>query len=251
MVKRTVAALVVLTAWLGSAGGARAQNLGLFKNASLDIFAMGGGSTLVNPQSFTEAGRLYHARFTPGYKYVIGASVPYGKLLSFEGSFTGGPNNLVLANEEIFPHTSGPPASQTYPIRVYNGSLSAVFHAPFSFRQLHPYAAAGVDYSRFSPTREAIAIATNYGFGSVSTAPYFTHNDKFGLNVGVGATRRLTKRLSLRIDLRDHVSSSPGFGLLGAGLSPLEGTTTVPIYPVKGRVNNIVYTAGFVYHLGK
>jgi hypothetical protein len=99
-----------------------------------------------------------------------------------------------------------------------------------------------VEYDRFSPTQAAINLATNHGFGAVSTA-LINHNDKFGFNMGVGVDRKIFKRLSLRIDVRDHVTSSPAFGL--------PNSYSAAVFPVAGRANNIVYTAGIVFHLGK
>jgi outer membrane protein W len=132
-----------------------------------------------------------------------------------------------------------------YPARFYAGSLSAVFHAPFSYRHFRPYAEGGVEYDRYTPTRGAIATARNHGWATVNTA-LLTHNDKFGMNVGVGIDRKFTKRITFRIDLRDHITSSPAFGI-----PPAQTEASIAIFPVKGRANNIMYTAGILYHLGK
>src|ERR1019366_9274937 len=172
-----------------------------------DVFVLGGGSTLVDGLNFDAAGRVFHSRFEPGYKFTIGASVPYGKLLSIETAYTYGPNNLVVSNTNIFPH-----AGTVYPVSDFIGSLAAVVHAPFSRFHFRPYVEGGVEYDRFSPIPAAITVAVNEGFGTVSTAN-ITHNDKFGFSAGVGADRKLTKRLAFRIDVRDHVTSSPAFGL--------------------------------------
>jgi len=244
MVKNSVRGVVVLAVCWLSAGAMQARDLPNL--LQLDVFVLGGGSSLVDPQTFTQAGRLYHGRMELGPKFTIGVAVPYGKLLSIETAFTTGPNDLFLANENIFPHVSGPPAAVTYPSRTYIGSLSAVVHAPFAFHRFHPYAAGGVEYDRFSPTPGAITTAKNSGFAAVSTA-LITHNDKLGINVGVGLDRKLTKRLTLRIDLRDHVTSSPAFGLPPRPTTDSLGAS----FPVSGRANNMVYTAGIVFHLGK
>ena len=120
--------------------------------------------------------------------------------------------------------------------------MSAVVHAPFAILHIQPYAEGGVEYDRFSPTPAAITTAKTEGFGAVSTA-YINKNDKFGLNFGVGLDRKVTKRLTFRIDLRDHITSSPAFGL--------PNVQSDAIYPVSGRAHNLMYTAGIVFHLGK
>jgi len=236
--KKAVQGLMVLTALLWSTGGAQARDL--FKDMQLDAFVLGGGSTLVDAQYFNSAERLFHSRFDLGPKFTLGVAVPYGKLLSIETAYSYGPNDLVVTNTNVFPHVG-----QVYPVRVYIGSLSAVVHAPFALFHLRPYAEGGVEYDRFSPTDAAITTAKNQGFATVSTA-IITHNDKFGMNVGVGIDRKLTKRLTFRIDLRDHVTSSPAFGL-----PPKPTADSAAAFPVAGRANNIQYTAGIVFHFGK
>ena len=245
MMKKTVQALFVLTALFWSTGGAQARDL--LQNLGADVFALAGGSTIVDAQYFYSAQRLYHTRFEPDYKYTLGVSVPWGKMLSFETAFTAGPNNLVLTNVDIFPHVG-----VVYPVNDYVGSLAAVVHggsvrAPKVHFHFRPYAEAGIEYDRFSPTSAAISYAYNYGWASTSTTN-MTHNDKFGMNVGVGLDHRLSKRLTFRVDMRDHITSSPAFGIQRA-VTPV--SLNYGIYPVKGRANNMVYEAGFIYHLGK
>jgi opacity protein-like surface antigen len=207
----------------------------------LDVYGLVGGSTIIDAQYFDSAGRLYHTRFEPSPKFNIGVAVPYNKFLSIESGFSYGPNDLVLTNTNIFPHTS-PLSVTVFPVNVYLGTLSAVVHAPFSARHFQPYVEAGLEYDRFSPTQSAIIDAVQHGWASTSTA-LINHNDKFGFNLGAGLDRKLTKRLTFRIDARDHVTSSPAFGL--------PNSYSAAIFPVKGHCNNLVYTAGFVYHLGK
>lgn len=239
---KTVQGTMLLAVLLMSTGAVEARDL--LKDAQADVFVLGGGSTLVDANNFAEAGRLFHSRFDLGYKFTVGVAVPYGKLLSIETAFTTGPNNLYLTNINIFPHTAAAGAIREYPSRTYIGSLSAVIHTPGSFHHFRPYAAGGVEYDRFSPTPEAITAAKS-GFGTVSTA-IITHNDKFGLNLGCGIDRRFTRRITFRIDLRDHVTSSPAFGL-----PPVQTVDSLAIFPVKGHANNIVYTAGILFHIGK
>ena len=235
MLKKTVQGLMVLTALLWSTCGTQARDL--TKDLQFDVFVLGGGSSLVDPHYFDSAGRLYHSRFELGPKFTIGVAVPYGKLLTIESAYSYGPNDLVVTNTNAFPHVG-----TVYPLRDYSGSLSAVIHAPFSHFHFRPYAEGGVEYDRFSPTPGAIATALNQGFAAVSTA-YINHNDKLGINVGGGLDRRLTKRLTFRIDLRDHITSSPAFGL--------PNSQSAARFPVSGRANNVEYMAGILVHLGK
>jgi opacity protein-like surface antigen len=236
--RKTLQAWVALVILLASAESVRARDL--LKDAQADVFVLGGASTLVDAQYFKGAGNLFHSRFDFGPKVTVGVAVPYGDLLTIETAFTTGPNNLWVSNTNIFPHHG-----VEYPSTTYIGSLSAVVHAPTAKFHIRPYAAGGVEYDHFSPTQEALTTAKNEGFGAVSTA-LITHNDKFGLSIGGGLDRRLTRRITFRIDLRDHVTSSPAFGL-----PPVQTGDSLAIFPVKGRANNIVYTAGILFHIGK
>jgi len=238
MMKKTVQGLMALAVLLLSAGAAPARDI--VKNIQFDVFVLGGGSTLVDVQNWQSAGRPYHSRFEVGPKITLGVAVPWGKLLSFETAYTYGPNNFYVTNLAVFPHVP-----VEYPVRFYSGSISGVVHAPSSLFHLRPYAEAGVEYDRYSPTPAAITTAKNQGFGAVSTA-IINHNNKVGITVGGGLDRKILKRLTFRIDLRDHITGSPAFGL------PFKSDSgDTAFFPVTGRANNLEYTAGFVFHLGK
>jgi opacity protein-like surface antigen len=197
---------------------------------------------MFDAQYFGSAGRLYHTRFEPNYKFSVGVAIPYNKYLSLESGLTYGPNDLVLTNTNLFPHTVASGSVVIYPVNNYMGTLSAVVHTPYSIRHFKPYVEAGVEYDHFSPTRAAVAEAINNGWASTSTA-LINHNDKFGFNLGVGLDRKLTKRLTFRIDARDHITSSPQFGLPNS-YSPAT-------YVTKTHSSLAVYTVGLVYHIGK
>ncbi len=214
----------------------------LLPGAQLDIFGLAGGSTLVDAQDWLSAGNLFHSRFAPGTKFMIGADVPYGKVISIETSFTMGPNNMIVTNTD-----QNPRQEILYRTRFYSGSASVLVHAPV-VRRFHfqPYAELGMAYDRYSPTDQAVSYAYNHGFAAVATQVDINHNDKFGFTVGGGLDHKISKRWKFRIDLRDHICGSPAFGL------PYVSTTdSAATYPVRGRANNIEYTAGFIYHLGK
>jgi hypothetical protein len=238
MRKKTVQGLMALAVWWLSTGTAQPRDI--FKNVQADVFVLGGASTLVDPQTWTSVA-LFHSRMDMGTKFTIGVAVPYGKLLSIESAFTYGPNNFILTNEDLFPHVG-----QVYPARSYIGSLDGVVHAPFAFKHVRPYAVAGVEYDRFSPTPAATAMAKNVGFAGASTT-IMAHNDKVGLNVGIGLDRKLLKRVNFRIDVRDHVTGAPAFGIPPKPTTDSFGAS----YPLSGRAHNIIYEAGLVFHLGK
>jgi opacity protein-like surface antigen len=240
MLKKTVQSLLLLTAILFGAGSIQARDL--FQNVKFDVYGLAGWSTMFDAQYFVSAGRVYHTRFDPDYKFSLGVAIPYNKYLSIESGITYGPNNLVLTNTNLFPHTVASGSVRVYPVNNYIGTLSAVVHAPYSFHHFKPYVVGGVEYDRFSPTRTAILDAYNNGWASTSTA-LINHSNKFGFNLGVGLDRKLTKRLTFRIDARDHITSSPQFGL--------PNSFSDAVYVTRTRSSLAVYQVGLVYHLGK
>ncbi len=236
--KKVVQALVLLAALSLSTRGALAA--GALANAKIDVFVLGGGSTFIDEHYFNDSGRVFVSHFQVGPKVTIGISVPYGSILSIESSYTWGPNDWVVQNNNLSPRVS-----VVYPMRLSSGNLSGVIHVPFSRFHFRPYVDGGVEYDQFIPTTAAINYATLHGFATASTASINT-SDKVGLSVGFGVERKIFKRLSLRIDVRDHVTSSPNFGI------PPASTAANPApFDVAGRGNNIEYTAGIVFHLGK
>ena len=238
MRKKTVRVWMLLAALWGATAGAFAD--GPLANAKVDVFVLGGGSTFIDEHYFYDAERTYLSYFKVGPKITAGFAVPYGPILCIELSYTYGPNNWVVQNNDVMPRVG-----VVYPVRYSSGNLSAIIHVPYSKFHFRPYVDGGVEYVQFTPTKAAIKYALDYGFASASMA-YINANDKVGITVGFGVERKLIKRLSLRIDLRDHVSGTPGFGI------PLAPTAANPApFIVQGRSNNIVYTAGFVYRLGK
>lgn len=239
IVKKAGFGLVAVAVLLLNTGGARASDI--LKQDQIDIFVLAGGSTFFDSTNFPDAGRVYHSRYDLGQKFTFGAAVPYGKLLSIETAFTFGPNNLVITNTNVSPHVG-----VVYPMHDYIGSLSAVVHAPFSRFHFRPYLEGGVEYDQFRPSRSAINYAYYNGFASVSSDEYFNRNDKFGLSAGGGIDRQLFKRVTFRIDLRDHITGSPRFGL------PTKVNGYNPVaFAAPARAHDVVYTVGFLFHLGK
>jgi hypothetical protein len=74
-----------------------------------------------------------------------------------------------------------------------------------------------------------------------------TGSSEFDFNFGAGIEARPWDHFGVRLDLRDHVTGFPSFGLPQNATGP-----NAPFFPVSGRVQDVELTAGFVYHfLGK
>jgi len=237
MLKKEVVRALVLAAVFSSCSKA-ADIAGRLANMNFSVFAMAGGSTLFDSEYFTSASETYHSSYETGSKVTIGTGVPLGKIFAIETSYTWGPNNLLVTNTSLFPHVG-----TVYPVRVHILTISAVARAPFQVVGFRPYGAAGWDYARYAPTIDAQVIANNQGFGAVSYAQ-LTDTKRVGFSLGVGVEHKIAGKLNFRLEARDHIASSPNYGLPAAA-------TTSAIFPVSGYANNVVYTAGLIYRFGK
>jgi hypothetical protein len=234
--QRIVQGLTVAVALVFGAVTASASD---FKyNYNFDVFLMGGGSSLFRGTDFTSADEQYHANYAKGYKFAGGIGIPVGQILEVEATYTTGSNNLQLTNDSLTPRQL-----RSYGVVEHMGSLDAVGHAPVARWGFHPYAAAGLDYTRYAPTAAGNQVAATYGWAAVTPAT-LAADIKLGMNVGFGVERKLAPHVTFRLDIRDHITSAPNFGL--AANAP-----TAPIFPVSGYAQNVVYTAGIVVHFEK
>ena len=225
----TVAAALCLTATLGVA-----QN-------SL-VFVTGGGSKIGDARSFEEAFIPYQSSFAAGGGGNVGLELPLKKsnIFGVEVSYGLSRNNLELTNE----NTPSLPVTTSYGLRDNRFSGDLVAHSPSTFRGIRPYGVVGGEYDRFSPTSAAVALGNTVGFAYAPVAK-LTSQGTGGVNFGGGLDYNLTEKWGVRIDVRDHITSSPTLGL------PFVNTSTSPAYfPVSGNAHSIQYTIGIVYHFG-
>jgi len=209
-----------------------------FRDLNLSVFGMVGGATFWDKREFFSADEKFKSSYDVQPRYAWGTSVPLTKLLGLEAEYSAGPSNLRITNISLNPRTSG-----VYDVRHHTISVNVLMHSPIRILSFRPYAAAGWDYNRFAPTLAANQFANVSGFGAVSTAELQTA-DKLGMNFGVGLEHKILRRVALRVDVRDHVTGTPTYGL------PAQSSNSA-IFPAKGTANNVVYMAGIVVRLGK
>jgi len=209
-----------------------------FKDIDMTVFGMAGGATFYDKREFISADEKYKSSYDVQPRYVWGTGLPLTKLLGLEVAYSTGPSNLRVTNISLNPR-----ASNVYDVRHHTASVNVLLHGPVKFFGVRPYAAAGWDYNRFAPTLAGKQFANWQGFGAVSTAT-LTYTDKLGMNFGVGLEHKISRRVTLRLDARDHISGSPTFGL------PAQASASA-IFPAKGSANDVEYTAGIVVHIGK
>ena len=233
--KRFVQGLIVTVALCLSAAAGRAQ-----ENR---IFLMGGAASLGDKSSFTELYIPFTTSYANGGRGIVGVEVPLkkSKIFGFEGSYGFGQNNLKLANLE---YTYAPVTS--YGLRNNRVSGDLVVRSPSAYHGAHPYVVFGVEYDLFSATGAAQSLATTEGFAAEPTAK-LSSNGSVGVNFGGGIDYKVTSRFDLRLDVREHIASSPTFGL------PTSEPTTAGLawFPVTGSAHILEYSIGITYRFGK
>ena len=210
-----------------------------YKLEKFKVFVMGGGSSLFSSHSFTQNYRDWESKYVTGGKVIMGGEYRLSKILGFEGAYSFGANDLDITNLTADPNTT-----TRFGIRVQRVSGNIVLHSRQLISGLRPYATAGLEYVRFSPTDDAKETAsTAGGFGSTAQVDVRPDN-RFGFNYGAGLEWRLSRVLGLRLDVRDHLTGSPHYQL------PTTGSTT-GMFPVSGIAHDLEYSAGLVFYFGK
>lgn len=206
---------------------------GLFSNPAqaqgLRVFAMGSGSFLLGDDLFTRNGDPWRSDYATGGKITFGGEYTMNSFLGVEGAYAYGRNNLVITdlndNEEA-----------GYGVRLQRFSSNVVVHSPVKLLGIQPYVTGGLEVTRFSPTSDARTRAFTEGFAGDPAV--LEASNKFGLNAGGGLEVSILPAVALRLDLRNHMTGTPRFGLSESR------------FPVTGRTNNLELSAGFTIHLG-
>jgi opacity protein-like surface antigen len=205
-----------------------------------EIFVMGGGASLRDAQYFEQNTVPYTSSYAMGGRGMVGAETPLNRLFGLEGAFTYGQSNLVISN-----FGASPAAKTSYGIKNLRYSGNLVGHSPITFRGWRPYATAGIEIDSFLVSNKAAETAVADGFGGAPTA-ILRSQDKEGFNFGGGLEWKATSRISLRLDLREHLTGSPNYALPSSSL-----ILTDPIFPIAGKARNVEYSIGIVYFLHK
>jgi len=231
--KKFMQGLIVTVALCLSATAGRAQN-------SL-LYLTGGATSVRDARSFYEASLPYTTNFATGGVGNLGIEVPLkkSKIFGLEGTYGFSQSNLRLNNLNTNPVTT-----TSYGLRDSRISGDIVAHSPGTYRGARPYFVLGLEYDRYSPTSSATTLATKTGFAYAASAKLASEGDG-GVNFGGGIDYKVSAKVGLRLDVRDHITSSPTLGL-PYGQTP----TSLAFFPVSGDAHNIAYTIGIVYHFG-
>jgi len=205
------------------------------------VFIEGGASSLRDKQYYTVYGSSFASTYRTGNSFTVGAEYPIFKTLSAEGSYGRFRNNLAITN---YFNSTTPNSVMGYGVQGQRVTLDANAHAAEPIRGVRPFLVFGLDVDRFAPTSDGAALAKSQGFNGVP-GTVLNPDYRFGYNFGGGLDISLTHLLAVRVDARDHRVTSPTLGLPHSATSGFTG-----YYPVTGKMNDFVLSAGFVIHFG-
>ena len=197
---------------------------------------MGGGSFLEDERFFNQpsagegAADRFRSNYASGGRLIFGGELSLNRILGFEGSYAAGHNNLDLTN-------LGESRTLGYGVRTQRLSANLLGHSPVALLGLRPYVTAGLEYDHLGPSSRAKTLAFTQGFaGQLVT---LGASNQVGFNYGGGAEWSFLPDLALRLDVRDHVTGTPTYGLSHAR------------FPVSGAAHNVELAAGLSFHFGK
>jgi hypothetical protein len=210
------------------------------------VFVEGSGSFLLDQKDFniSEVVPLtglasivpFSSKYASGGKITFGGEFTPWKMFGIEAAYGYGTNNLQLTNLSATP-TQGTSQTQGYGVKSQRLSANLVLHSPVGFLGLKPYATGGLEYDHFGPTAQAKNNAFTIGFAGQGVS--LGASNKVGLNYGGGLEWSFLPKVGVRVDLRDHLTGTPTYGL------------TSGRYGVSGVAHDPELSAGIVIHLGK
>lgn len=205
------------------------------------VFAMGTASSLFAKKYYNVYGAAFGSTYKIDHGFMVGGEYHVWRNLGVEGAYTRVLNTLVVTN---FFNSPVPIRGTGYDIGNQRVSLDAVAHSSNYIRGVRPYLSVGVEFDRFEPVGHAAETARG-GFNGVPNT-VLSPDDKFGYNFGFGLEIKLVRMVDVRVDLRDHITGIPTFGL------PKQATSGfTAYYPISGTANHIEASAGFVFLFGK
>jgi len=194
-------------------------------------FIMAGGSFRQDNRFFTNlANRRFESSYASGGRITIGGELSLANIIGVEGSYGYGRNNLRIRDLA---------QSQTlgYGMRTQRLSVNLMGHSPVAVLGLRPYATGGLEYDHLGPTDQANRLAFTRGFAGQQLT--LGNSNQVGVNYGGGVEWSFFPTLALRLDLRDHITGTPTYGLSSAR------------YRVSGAAHNVEFSLGVVFHIGK
>lgn len=196
------------------------------------ITFLGGASLLSGSRSFVIGPTLFDTQFQNGVKIGIRGTLNLTEHWGAEGTYSFSSNDLQVTRVQ-------PAAVETFGIHLHQLTANAIYFFTARDKAFRPFLTAGLGLSRYSPTSDAkLAAAQNF----LGQPAVLTSASAFNFNFGGGIESRPWQHFGIRLDLRDHLTAIPRFGLPSSATSP-----TAPFFPIQGRAQDFEITTGLTY----
>jgi Outer membrane protein beta-barrel domain len=217
--------LVFMALYLSA--GALAQNI------NPRVTFLGGASLLSGSRSFVIGPRLFDTQFQNGIKIGLRGTINLGEHWGAEGTYSFSANGLQVTQ-------TAPASVRNFGVHLHQITGNALYFFTAPDKALRPFLTAGVGVSRYSPTSDAKLAAAQDFLGQPAV---LTSNSTFNFNFGAGIESRPWEHFGLRLDVRDHLSAIPRFGLPQSAASPASA-----FFPVSGRAQDFEIATGLTYY---
>jgi hypothetical protein len=197
------------------------------------ITFLGGASLLSGSRSFVIGPSLFTTQFNNGIKIGIRGTVNVKEHWGGEGTYSFSSNGLQVTR-------SVPASGQTFGVHLHQITGNALYFFTARDKSFRPFLTAGLGLSRYSPTSDAKLSAAQSFLGQPAV---LTSTSAFNFNFGAGIESRPWDHFGLRLDLRDHLTAIPRFGLPSSATSP--GS---PFFPIQGRAQDFEIATGLTYY---
>ena len=196
----------------------------------------GAGSFLRGERSFVLGGETFNTQFANAGRAKARLTLDLTKHFSIEGVYGFGTSNLRVTEQ------GGTPTQRAFGIRQHEIQFNILHFFSLGTRRVRPFLTTGVGALRFDPTDQAKALAAANDFLDAPAQLSSTNQVHFA--IGGGIEGRFSRWLGLRLDVKDHISAIPRFGVPQTTSGPGGAS-----YPVDGIVHNIQAEAGIVFYL--
>ena len=180
----------------------------------------------------------FRSEFVNGSKLRFRITRDLSDSLAVEGSYSYGRNTLLITELD-----NTPPEERRFGtvLNQFGGNV-LYFFSPWA-ESVRPFVTAGVGLTRFSPTGAAKVLALNPNVEFLDDPTTLNSSTELSVNFGGGVEVKVSPRVGMRYDVRDHVMQIPRFGL--PQTDPGGGGV---FFPVNGSVHNIEASAGVIFY---
>ena len=198
------------------------------------ISVFGGISFLNGERAFLLVDDFFQSEFKNGGTVGLRGTADMADAFAVEGSYSLSTNDLRITERQ-------PRRERTYDLNIHrlDGNLHYYFaRVDDPFR---PFMTAGIGLARFGPSSDAKQLA---GTRFIDEPTRISSSNQFSFNFGSGLEGRVSDLLGWRVDLRDHITGMPRFGVPETPLSPGDVS-----FPVSGVIHNVGLAFSLVFRL--